>query len=67
MANAPLSGRTGEVLEVICPTTEAKYFCEGGLDDPNRVESLEQIKVYARAISEACGQVTEVAPSEMIR
>jgi hypothetical protein len=52
---------------VICPTTEAKYFCEGGLDDPNRVESLEQIKVYARAISEACGQVTEVAPSEMIR
>jgi hypothetical protein len=60
-------GKTGEVLGVICPTTEAKYFCEGGLDDPNHVESFEQIKVYAHAISEACGRVTEVAPSEMIR
>jgi hypothetical protein len=56
MANAPLLGKTGEVLGVICPTTEAKYFCQGGLDDPNHVESFEQIKVYAHAISAACRQ-----------
>jgi hypothetical protein len=32
---------------------EAEYFCEGGLDDPNQIESPQQIAVYAHAISEA--------------
>jgi hypothetical protein len=34
---------------VICPTTEAKYFCEGGLDDPNQLESAQQIRILAHA------------------
>jgi hypothetical protein len=28
-------------------------FSQGGLDDPNQLESLQQIAVYAHAISEA--------------
>jgi len=34
---------------------KAKYFCEGGLDSPNQIESLQQIKFYAHAIFRASG------------
>ncbi len=30
MANAPPRDRTAEVLEMICPSAKAKYFCEEG-------------------------------------
>jgi hypothetical protein len=30
------------VLEMICPTAQAKYFCKGGLDDPNHVDPPQQ-------------------------
>jgi hypothetical protein len=26
-----------------------KYFCRGGLDDPNHVDPAQQIRVYAQA------------------
>jgi hypothetical protein len=37
-------------VQVICPTAQQKYFCEGGLDDPNHVESSYEIGVLAHAI-----------------
>jgi hypothetical protein len=40
-------------VPLICPTAQAKYFCEGGLDDPNQLELPQQIGVYAHAIFEA--------------
>jgi hypothetical protein len=48
-----LRDRTRESVQLICPTAQAKYFYEGGLDDPNQLESLQEIRVYAHAISEA--------------
>jgi hypothetical protein len=33
MANAPLGDRTARVLEVICPTAKAEYFCKRGWTD----------------------------------
>jgi hypothetical protein len=37
------------------PDDGTKLFLARGLDDPNHVESLEQIKVYAHAIPEPLG------------
>jgi hypothetical protein len=37
-------------VALICPTAQAKYFCEGGLDDPNHVESSHEIEFLAHAI-----------------
>jgi hypothetical protein len=29
---------------------KAKYFCKGGLDDPNQLESVHEISFYAHVI-----------------
>ena len=42
--------RTRESVALICPTAQAKYFYKGGLDDPNQLESSQEITVYAHAI-----------------
>jgi hypothetical protein len=34
-------------VEVICPTAQAEYFCEGGLDRPNQLEMVGEIRVQA--------------------
>jgi hypothetical protein len=36
LRNAPLWDRTAEILEVICPTREAKYFCKRDWTRDNR-------------------------------
>jgi hypothetical protein len=35
-------------VELICPTAQAKYFYDGGLDDPNHLESSYEIDVLAQ-------------------
>jgi hypothetical protein len=37
-------------VALICPTAQAKYFCEGGLDAPNHVESPHEIPVLAHSV-----------------
>jgi hypothetical protein len=37
-------------VALICPTAQAKYFCEWGLDDPNHVESSHEIEFLAHTI-----------------
>ena len=39
--------RRGKLIEVICPTAKAEYFCQGGLDDPNQIE-IAGINRFAR-------------------
>jgi hypothetical protein len=53
IAKRPLWVRTRESVELICPTAQAKYIWEGGLDDPNHVESLHENRVLAHAILQA--------------
>jgi hypothetical protein len=36
-------GQRGEVVKVICPTTQAGKFFAGGLDNPNQLESAQEI------------------------
>jgi hypothetical protein len=44
MANAPLieAGR-GELVEMICPTAKAKYFCKGGWTAISQKQPVGQI------------------------
>jgi len=51
IAKRPLRVRTRESVALICPTAQGEYFCEGGLDDPNHVESSHKIRFCAHAIS----------------
>jgi hypothetical protein len=61
-AYAPLSGAgRRKLVAVICPTAQAEYFCEGGLDDPNHVDPLQQFAVCAQARS-AAGRVSPAGP-----
>jgi hypothetical protein len=54
----------GEVVKVICPTAQARYFSQRGLDDPNHVESLQQIAVYVNSISRSASRVGEAEGTE---
>jgi hypothetical protein len=36
-------------MPLICPTAKGKYFCQGGLDDPNHVDFSEEIGLNAQA------------------
>jgi hypothetical protein len=35
---------------VILANGQAEYFCKGGLDDPNQIESTAEISFYAQTI-----------------
>jgi len=49
MAIRPSSGpERGKVVKVICPTAQAKYFSQRGLDSPNQLEMLRQIAFLAQ-------------------
>jgi hypothetical protein len=45
---------------------KAEYFCEGGLDSPDQIESFQQIKSYAHAISKFQG-ASEAPVVQIIR
>jgi hypothetical protein len=65
IAKRPLRVRTRESVELIYPTAQGEYFCEGGLDDPNHVESSHKIRFCAHAISLAFYAANEATAGKL--
>jgi hypothetical protein len=42
--------RTGALVEMIWVNREAEYFCKGGLDRANQLESKAEISILAQAV-----------------
>jgi hypothetical protein len=62
--DTPLSrGRDGGSRKFDLPDGESEIFFARGLDNPNHVESLEQIAVLAHAVSEASGPPNQATSS----
>jgi hypothetical protein len=60
MANAPLAGKgRGELVELICPTAEAKYFLKEGWTGFCREDRFARRVILPRFADQVTGMATK--------